>query len=619
MKKLLLIASLFCFKQLNAQCSLTITGNTVICSGTTTTLTASGATNYTWMPSSANTATIAVTPTVTTIYTVTGTTGTCTATNTVAVTVNNNPVLSFNTIPACDQTPICINNTTAAQGTFTNWAWDFGDGTTGAIAAPPCHTYSVAGVYTVVLTATTTAGCSGSVTATAIVHPNPVANGSFTEACLGDTTFFHDGSLVINPTGINDVITNWKWDFGDGQQSNLPSPKHIYATCGVYSISFTATTNFNCSNTLSGTDTVFCLPQVMAPPSFSICPGTAVSSVQTTFSTTCSSPAWGVPMTVWFTNNPNPKTFTHTGIPLVDTTGFNSIPNYNAINSNLTCGLLVDTIYGYAITVYNNQIGCIGDAATFTISVYPTPTVTPINNISVCANQTVCVSAFTGCPAFTTYTWTTVNTTIGLPSTGTGNICFTGMNNSANAVNLSPISVTPIANGCVGPASTFTISVYPYPTLSVTTNHPILCLGLPDTLIASGATTYTWNTSQTGASIVVTPATPTVNYTLTGSNHGCISTYTFTETPAICEGINTFSNNVTITLYPNPNNGNFVIETNLNDKQTMQILDVTGKLILQQTINGKANIDASNLDNGIYFVQMNTNEGLFTKKIIVQR
>src|SRR6185437_5667790 len=241
MKKLLFIAFLFCLKQLTAQCPVSINGIVAVCAGSTTTLTASGATNYTWQPSGAQTATIAITPTATVIYTVTGTTGTCTATNTVAVSVNNNPVLSFSTIPACDQAPVCYNNSTAAQGNFTTWAWAFGDGTTDATAAPTCHTYSAAGIYTVVLTATTTTGCSGTVTATAIVHPNPTINGSFFQTCLGDTTLFYDGSSVVNPTGINDVITNWKWDFGDGQQSSLPSPKHIYQACGVYSNSFTAT------------------------------------------------------------------------------------------------------------------------------------------------------------------------------------------------------------------------------------------------------------------------------------------------------------------------------------------------------------------------------------------
>src|SRR6185437_3606186 len=220
------------------------------------------------------------------------------------------------------------------------------------------------GIYTVTLTASTATGCSGTVTTTAIVHPNPIANGGVSPACQGDGTDFVDFSFINNPPGINDNITSWNWNYGDGNSSPLPSSTYTYATCGVYSISITVTTNFNCTNTLNGTDTVFCLPQVTAPPSFSICPATAVTSAQTTFTTTCAAPAWGVPAAIVFVNNPNPinnTTTTHGGIPLADTTDLNSIPNYPAINPNLSCGLLVDTIYGFAVTIISNSLACIGN------------------------------------------------------------------------------------------------------------------------------------------------------------------------------------------------------------------------------------------------------------------
>ncbi len=50
---------------------------TVICSGNSATLTANGATNYTWMPSGGNSSIAVVSPTSTTVYTVTGTNGIC--------------------------------------------------------------------------------------------------------------------------------------------------------------------------------------------------------------------------------------------------------------------------------------------------------------------------------------------------------------------------------------------------------------------------------------------------------------------------------------------------------------------------------------------------------------
>ncbi len=83
-------------------------------------------------------------------------------------------------------------------------------------------------------------------------------------------------------------------------------------------------------------------------------------------------------------------------------------------------------------------------------------------------------------------------------------------------------------------------------------------------------------------------------------------------------GIANFSNEQEISLYPNPNNGNFIIETTSTEKQTVQLIDVTGNLVLSQSINGKTAIDTNSLQNGIYFVSVKTMDGLITKKIIVQ-
>ncbi len=75
-----------------------------------------------------------------------------------------------------------------------------------------------------------------------------------------------------------------------------------------------------------------------------------------------------------------------------------------------------------------------------------------------------------------------------------------------------------------------------------------------------------------------------------------------------------------VRLYPNPNNGSFVIEPNNNAaKQTMQVYDVTGKLVLTQTINGKTNIDASSLSEGVYNISIISNEGVVNKRLVIVR
>jgi hypothetical protein len=73
-----------------------------------------------------------------------------------------------------------------------------------------------------------------------------------------------------------------------------------------------------------------------------------------------------------------------------------------------------------------------------------------------------------------------------------------------------------------------------------------------------------------------------------------------------------------ISIYPNPNNGNFIIETNAIEIQMLQIFDIAGKTALCQNINGKTNINVNSLDNGIYFIQVKTSENVSITKIIVQ-
>ena len=72
-------------------------------------------------------------------------------------------------------------------------------------------------------------------------------------------------------------------------------------------------------------------------------------------------------------------------------------------------------------------------------------------------------------------------------------------------------------------------------------------------------------------------------------------------------------------IYPNPNNGSFVIEPSSATKQTMQVYDVNGKLVLSQTINGKTTIDASNLNEGVYNISLQSNEGVVNKKLVIVR
>ncbi|HWY33905.1 MAG TPA: T9SS type A sorting domain-containing protein, partial [Nitrosopumilaceae archaeon] len=73
-----------------------------------------------------------------------------------------------------------------------------------------------------------------------------------------------------------------------------------------------------------------------------------------------------------------------------------------------------------------------------------------------------------------------------------------------------------------------------------------------------------------------------------------------------------------LNIFPNPNNGNFTIETNNAQKQILQIFDVTGNMVMSQVIIGKVNIDGSLLNEGVYNICItNGDGGVINKRMMV--
>lgn len=70
---------------------------------------------------------------------------------------------------------------------------------------------------------------------------------------------------------------------------------------------------------------------------------------------------------------------------------------------------------------------------------------------------------------------------------------------------------------CTSPRVPVTLSVLAQPTLALTASQTSVCPGSYVTLNVSGATTYTWSTGSTSASIAVSP-TMTTSYSVTGTN-----------------------------------------------------------------------------------------------------
>ncbi|MBR4787574.1 MAG: fibronectin type III domain-containing protein [Bacteroidales bacterium] len=90
------------------------------------------------------------------------------------------------------------------------------------------------------------------------------------------------------------------------------------------------------------------------------------------------------------------------------------------------------------------------------------------------------------------------------------------------------------------------------------------------------------------------------------------NTATFTTEP---DGIAGYEQ--AISLYPNPNNGQFTVNSEQGTVNRVQIYDVYGKLLKTVEVNGNmAELDVRELTAGMYFVRINTEKGVVTKSFV---
>ncbi len=253
--------------------------------------------------------------------------------------------------------------------------------------------------------------------------------------------------------------------------------------------------------------------------------------------------------------------------------------------------------YSLSVTDVNgcNAMGTTG------ITVNPLPTVT-VNSPTICVGNT---ATLTASGTATSYTWNTsaMTTSISATPTVTTNYTVTGAD----------------ANGCMNMATT-SIDVNSLPTVTASSSTVTLCVGHTATLTAGGtATSFTWSTGATTATIAVSP-TVTTTYTLTGKNaNGCDNMTTFTQSVSTCGvGIEQYSaNSNEVTVYPNPNNGSFVVTTTENTSSIM-VTDILGNELLSVNPDGTStNINLSEQPSGVYFIKVISNGAQTVKRIII--
>ncbi len=511
--------------------TLSINSATICASGTTT-LTAMGASNYTWTPatslSSGTGSIVTSNPSGTTIYTINGSVASCSATPvTATVTVLPNPVISVNSGSICASGSITLTASGAANYTWSPSATLSSSTGISVTASPTTVT-----VYTIT-------GSNGScpvtpATATVTIVSNPVITVNSSTICSSNST-----NLIATGT------TSYSWSPNTGLSSTTgntvtanPSSTIVYTLTG---------SNGACIATpVTATVTVIQLPNLSVSSTSLCASGSAILTVSgagsynwapsidlsaATGSIVVATPMSTTIYTVTgFINTCSvTATSTLTVIP-VQSAGFNypsahycqasfsnPLPVITGVSggsfSVLPSGLSVNTTNGLinlasstqnTYTVSYTTGGVCGETQSFVLSVNTTPSIT-VSSHSVCEGEAALLTA-TPSLAGGTYHW--------LPG-----------NQSTSVISVSPATtstyvVTYTLNNC-SVFETTIVNVSPKPVASVNPSSTSITEGDDVLLVATGGSNYVWNNGNTNESIHVQPK-ETTDYCVDVTNtSGC--------------------------------------------------------------------------------------------------
>ena len=157
---------------------------------------------------------------------------------TVTITQTNTDFTSPSAI--CLEQPVTFQNTSSSAPVTA--FWDFGDGTTSA-QINPLKTFLTAGTYTVKLI-NNYSNCTDSASKTVTVIDKPAVNFMANDSSSCQAPF------NVQFTDLTLGATSWLWDFGDGNTSTQQNPTHQYSTVGNFTVSLTASTSANCSDSV---------------------------------------------------------------------------------------------------------------------------------------------------------------------------------------------------------------------------------------------------------------------------------------------------------------------------------------------------------------------------------
>jgi gliding motility-associated-like protein len=261
-----------------------------------------------------------------------------------AVDVNFHPDIHL----FCDSGSVNFQNNTVSNDLITNYAWDFGDGTTSNLQQPT-HQYNLPGIYTVKLFANTQQGCSDSLTLTDTVR----VQASPHIAILGDTAACTPALINFSGNILNGSLLNWQWNFGNGQTATVQNPlSQSYTTPAIYNVLCKVVDNYGCKDSVVKAVNIHPLPNINAGTDVKICQGSSTQLNATGANAYLWSPGIGLSSTTianpiaWPTDT---TTYTVRG-----TTQFGCVK---------TDSVTINVRQPFALTVSQGDSLCVGESA----------------------------------------------------------------------------------------------------------------------------------------------------------------------------------------------------------------------------------------------------------------
>ncbi len=575
----------------NAQASITANGSTTFCQGGSVNLTASTGTSYQWSNGATSQA---ITVSSTGTYTVTVTTnGVGTSTSSpVSVTVNPLPTA---TISASGSTTFCQGGSvtlTASSGS--SYLWSPGNQTSQSITVTTGGTYNVR-----VTNSNSCAKVSANTSVT--VNSLPVA----TISPSGSLNLAAGGSVTLTASSGSSYL----WLPG-----NQTSQSISVNTAGSYTVRVT---------------------------NGSGCSATSAAAVVTVAS------SGGGTATITTSGH---TTFCQGGsVTLTASNGTSFLWSNGSTNKSIT----VSASGTYTVTVYNGTTPSTSAPVSVIVWPLPTATITASGPTSFCTGGTVTLTASSNY----SYSWTPGGQTsqsINVSTSGNYNVIVTNSNGCTKTASSVPVTVSS-CTACDPPYGLVTSNVkynsatfswghpgtgqtqYNVKIKNMQTGYNYITGKVPYTtqtisVGANQATSYRWWVrSWCGTSVSSTYAgylaftTPSVRTMSNGINE---------ETPELTETFLDTEDDPSMTFYidenqvqvfPNPASTSAAIsfKVDQNEKMTLTIMEINGKVISTETIDAMEGInlhdmDLSNYPKGLYMIQLTGGGKTTTKRLAVQ-